>query len=76
MAKSQHTYAKKLREMEKKRKADEKRERRQNRKKNRSDSEVVAEEVDPQSTPPVGVSSPIRSGSGSTRPTAGDSTRP
>lgn len=36
MARSQHTYAKKLREMEKKRKADEKRERRVNRRTNRS----------------------------------------
>ena len=35
MARSQHTYAKKLREIEKKRKADEKRERRQNRRKSR-----------------------------------------
>ena len=36
MARSQHTYAKKLREMEKKRKADEKRERREERRKSRS----------------------------------------
>jgi hypothetical protein len=41
MARSQHTYAKKLREMEKKRKADEKRERRQNRRKNRPTNEAV-----------------------------------
>ena len=41
MARSQHTYAKKLREMEKKRKADEKRERRENRRKNRATSEPV-----------------------------------
>ena len=41
MARSQHTYAKKLREIEKKRKADEKRERRENRRKNRATNESV-----------------------------------
>jgi hypothetical protein len=41
MARSQHTYAKKLREIEKKRKADEKRERRENRRKNRATNEPV-----------------------------------
>jgi hypothetical protein len=45
MARSQHTYAKKLREMEKKRKADEKRERRQNRRKNRPTNEAVEGDV-------------------------------
>ncbi len=45
MARSQHTYAKKLREMEKKRKADEKRERRQNRRKSRPTNEAVEGDV-------------------------------
>ena len=45
MARSQHTYAKKLREIEKKRKADEKRERRQNRRKNRPTNEAVEGDV-------------------------------
>jgi hypothetical protein len=42
MARNQHTYAKKLREQEKKRKADEKRERRRNK------GNVAPEETEPE----------------------------
>ena len=48
MARNQHTYAKKLREQEKKRKADEKRERRRNKGKVASDETAPEAVTDPE----------------------------